>query len=144
MTLQKQLTSSSCFCWRSLCFSCKPSRTCFAARFRSACRTVASPLPSFALPAASKTRPARAFFLFAGAKSRSGLREPDSSLVCTRRCNKASFWVFVLQTDQLGRIPENRCSAHRSSSSSSEAAFRRAELDASCASFVTLDDYVTH
>ena len=91
----KHTSSNSFFC-RAFCFSCSPSRTCLAARFRSSCRTAASPFPSLALPAASMTRPARAFLRCAGVRLRSGLREPDRSCVCTSRCSNASFCVLVL------------------------------------------------
>lgn len=91
-----RLTSSSSFWFLSFCFLTIPSRTNLAALFLSAVLTVFSPLPSFALPATSKTLPSSAFLRCAESKSRSGLSEPERIFVCTRRCRRASFCAFVL------------------------------------------------
>ena len=94
------LTCSNSFFPLTFCLCDNPSRTRFAALFFSALRTNFSPFPNLASPVNSKTLPANAFFLVAGERSNSVFNDPESSLVWTSLCRRASFWAFVLQCIQ--------------------------------------------
>ena len=138
-----RLTSSSCFSCRSCCFATKPSRTRFAALLCSACRTSRSPFPSFAFPAASRTRPASAFLRCAGVRFSSGFKDPDRIRVCTSLCRRASFCALVLwETDDHDSMEarDKRGDTYSSSSPSSVSSDSDSSLT-SCLSFVTLDDF---